>query len=112
MFACGLKSELKLAFQSAQSCQGGDTVCIAKILLFLKASYLTLMADHAVQQTELKTQDCCDKPERHRESPLRGQPYGQKAPRTKTQIVGLIPFCYDQRSLPMYNYLNQYRARV
>ena len=54
MFACGLKSELKLAFLSAQSCQGGDTVCIAKILPFLKASYLTLMADHAVQQTELK----------------------------------------------------------
>ena len=54
MFACGLKSELKLAFPSDQSCQGGDTVRIAKILPFLKPSYLDLMGDHAVQQTELK----------------------------------------------------------
>ena len=54
MFACGLKSELKLLFTSDQSCQGGDTVCIAKILPFAKPSYLTLMANHAVQQTELK----------------------------------------------------------
>ena len=54
MFACGLKSELKQAFSSAQSSQGGDTVCIAKILPFVIASYLTLMADHVVQQTELK----------------------------------------------------------